>query len=154
MTWEPEANLDNAKELVARYWTTIPGGRPGAQGDSKKRKISQAAVSTPTSAKAEKSTKRARNSNIAPKKEESPEEFDEVDSTTAIPERQMPKLKDNPAAWESIIDHVETIEQVKNDKDNSLVNMVKVTFCDGLSPWKSAIPLERMRKGAPQKVSE
>lgn len=149
MTWEPRANLENANELVGKY-EKAHGLAPEGPGDSKKRRISQAAASTPTSTKKEKPVKRARSSGVAPK-EESPVKTEEIEQPR---DRVMPKLKSQPGAWEDIIDHVETIEQVHNAKDGSLVLMCKVTFCDGLSPWKSSIQLERIRMGAPQKVSQ
>ena len=127
MTWEPEDNLSNAKDVVERYWKAL-GGRDGAPTKGKKRKVSLAANDTPNS------------SNGTRKKKVKEEEV------------AMPKKRTFPAgSWEHDVATVETLEQI-NDKEGKIKTTVFLLWSGIAEPLRTAHDLEHIRKKCPQKV--
>lgn len=91
MTWEPEANCDGAKEIVAEYFRSV-GGRPVYEAPSEGKKRARASTGGNASAKKKKVTPARDNS-------DGPEE---------------PKWKPPAGSWEDEIQAIDTIE--KTDK--------------------------------------
>ncbi|KAF9636020.1 putative chromo domain-containing protein [Lasiodiplodia theobromae] len=133
-TWEPEENLDGAREALEEYFQKI-GGRPTVGG--KKRKASQTPAGTPSG----KGRGRGRRS------------LKDEQSASAEPETKPVKKEKEPSfpkgSWEDHIQSIDTLEETPNPKTGNRERAALVVWTDGR---KTRHPLPVLNQKCPQKM--
>ncbi|KAJ9640303.1 hypothetical protein H2201_006927 [Coniosporium apollinis] len=140
-TWEPESNLEGAQESLKAYFKQI-GGRPQVpSAKDKKRKISEAASSTPTG-----SGTTGRGRKKAKSEEGSGLEAAEDSASTKgkAKEWQPPK-----GSWEEEVMQIDTVEEPTNPKTGKKERVGYVIWNDGK---KTQHPLRVINQKCPQKM--
>ncbi|KAF2136458.1 uncharacterized protein K452DRAFT_292378 [Aplosporella prunicola CBS 121167] len=134
-TWEPEENLEGAKDALQEYFDKI-GGRPTAQPKQKKRKSSQAASNTPEPKGSGHRGKKAKS------------EGSGTPDTKAVVRKE--KEWTPPAgSWEEHVQHIDTIEEEPNPKTG---HPERYAFVVWNNKHKSRHQLSVLNHKCPQKM--